>query len=407
VANSIVIVTGFSLSRNPRALKEATTLRKAGHDVIVLGAALDPPSYEEDLELAKRDDVVFETVGSFDDSGSWRRWRNRAARVLLKTAGIESRFQLGQFVSDLLRRARILRADYYIVHLEQALWVGQQLLDKGIRVGLDMEDWYSEDLLPETRRHRPLRLLRSLEASLLRDAAHSTTTSQSMSVALAKHFACPPPLTVYNAFPWSDRETIDGAIKDRADRETMSIHWYSQTLGPGRGLEDLIGALPFFEHDAEIHLRGNPAQGFSAWLDTQIHGDWRRRIFFHDLVPNDELLSRLAEHDIGFAGEQKYCKSRDLTVTNKILHYLLGGLAVVASDTTGQREVAQQAGGGVHLYRVGDPRDLARKLNLLLSSPAQLARTKEAALAAARETFCWERQAPILLQSVEAALGIG
>jgi len=44
------------------------------------------------------------------------------------------------------------------------------------------------------------------------------------------------------------------------------------------------------------------------------------------------LLSRIAEHDIGFAGEMKHCRSRDLTVTNKILQYLLAGIAVVAGN---------------------------------------------------------------------------
>ena len=62
------------------------------------------------------------------------------------------------------------------------------------------------------------------------------------------------------------------------------------------------------------------------------------------------MLSRIAEHDIGFAGEQNYCRSRDLTVTNKILHYLLGGLAVIASDTAGQRQIAAQAGEAVRVY---------------------------------------------------------
>jgi len=54
-------------------------------------------------------------------------------------------------------------------------------------------------------------------------------------------------------------------------------------------------------------------------------------------VDGDDLLSRIAEHDIGFAGEMPHCRSRDLTVTNKILQYLLAGLAVVASGTAGQR----------------------------------------------------------------------
>ena len=126
----------------------------------------------------------------------------------------------------------------------------------------------------------------------------------------------------------------------------------------------------------------------------------------HRLVANDELLSRVAEHDIGFAGEMTYCGSRDLTVTNKILYYLLAGLAVVASDTVGQQEAAGQAPGAVSLYRSGDPRALAECINVLFNSPAGLARAKAAALQAAEQTFCWERQEESLLQSVTQALSV-
>jgi glycosyltransferase involved in cell wall biosynthesis len=146
------------------------------------------------------------------------------------------------------------------------------------------------------------------------------------------------------------------------DRRFPSIYWFSQTLGNGRRLEDLIAALPLLKHEAEIHLRGKPVSGFEKWLSYRTPEAWRGRIMVHGLVSNAELLSRISEHDIGFAGETPLIRSRDLTVTNKILFYLLAGLAVVASETGGQREVASQAPSGVFLYRPGDASALARVL---------------------------------------------
>lgn len=209
---------------------------------------------------------------------------------------------------------------------------------------------------------------------------------------------------VYNAFPWSDRQTLDGQFKDRRDRTVPSLHWYSQTLGAGRGLEELFAALPQVKRPLEIHLRGRLNKGVEDWLWSLVPENWRKHVFLHPLVPNEELLSRIAEHDIGFGGEQKYCRSRDLTVTNKILHYLLGGLAVVASDTAGQREVAEQADGAVRLYPVGDSLALAGAMNALLGSREALQSAKAAALQSAEQTFCWERQTPVLVNSVETAL---
>lgn len=224
-----------------------------------------------------------------------------------------------------------------------------------------------------------------------------------MSEALATEFECRPPAVVYNAFPWSDRQTLDAQFKDRRDPTLPSLHWYSQTLGAGRGLEDLVAALPLVKRKIELHLRGNPTKGFVDWLYTSLSEELRSRVFIHELVSNEDLLSRIAEHDIGLAGEQTYCRSRDLTITNKILHYLLAGLAVVASDTLGQREVAEQAKGAVSIYRADDPSSIAERLNILLSNPECLKYSKIAALKAAERTFCWERQSTGLLSSAKIA----
>ncbi len=55
------------------------------------------------------------------------------------------------------------------------------------------------------------------------------------------------------------------------------------------------------------------------------------------------------------------------------------------------------------IYPAGDSKALANHLNALLASPERLRAAKLAALSAAENIFCWERQAPALLQSVEKA----
>lgn len=405
----VVILTGNHLCHNPRAIKEATTLSEAGYSVEVLGAYLDPTLRSRDREMASRVRFTFTPVVDLSHHGI-RELGSRIGAKLGATAfrlvGWQNRWQLGATVSALYRASLARSGDLYIAHSEAALFAAEKMRASSLRVGVDMEDWYSEDLLPDTRRHRPIRMLRELERELLTRGAPATCPSRVMSDALSEAYGCAPPTVIYNAFPWSDRATRDGISRDRRDRKVPSIHWYSQTLGPGRGLEDLLTALVDVPPEAEIHFRGHPTPGFQAWLKERIPGRWRERAFMHELVPNDELLSRIAEHDIGFAGEMKYCRSRDLTVTNKILHYLLAGLAVVASDTSGQQEVARQAPDAVFLYPSGDAVVLAARLNALLESPETLQRAKAAALQAAEETFCWERQESPLLQAVSRALAV-
>jgi glycosyltransferase involved in cell wall biosynthesis len=318
--------------------------------------------------------------------------------------GWQSPLQLGFGTRRLLRQALAIPAELYLAHSESGLYVAWKLLQRGRRVGVDMEDWFSEDLLPEARQHRPVRLLRFLEQELLRRSAYASCPSHAMSTALAGAYGGLAPIVIHNAFEWSDRQRLDGTLSDRRNRDIPSLHWYSTTLGPGRGLEDLLAATGLLQHDLEIHLRGTPTAGFAEWVRNRVSDRQRELLWLHPLVTNDQLLSRIAEHDIGFAGEMTYCRNRDLTITNKILHYLLGGLAVVASDTQGQREVASQARDAVLLYPSGDPDALAAILNRLLASPELMWRTKSASLAAAEERFCWERQEGLLVDGVARAL---
>jgi glycosyltransferase involved in cell wall biosynthesis len=405
-AKTVALLTGNHICHNPRVIKEASALAAAGYEVRVFGAWFDTQLKSKDEALLAQNPINFVPVIDHTTDKTARllgRTKSKLGRVAHNPFGFENNWQLGPSIAALKTFAQKSCADLFIAHSEAGMVVAGDLLDEGRRVGIDMEDWFSEDLLQHSRKGRPLRLLRGLERKLLCDGAYKTCTSYAMAEALSTEYGCQPPVVIYNAFPWSERASIDGLVKDRRNTKLPSIYWYSQTLGPGRGLEDLVSALPLLELQCEIHLRGKAATGFDSWLVRNTPSDWRDRVFIHPLVSNDELVSRIAEHDIGIAGEQKYCKSRDLTVTNKILHYLLAGLAVVASDTAGQREVAGSADGAVYTYKAGDPKQLAKQLDLLISQREAMAKAKEAALSVAKTIFCWEKQAPILTSAVEAA----
>lgn len=401
----IAILTGNHLCNNPRAMKEAATLAAAGHRVTVLGGWFDAALKARDRALIEKAGYRFRAVLDGTTAGTITlRIRNRLGSMSHRFMGRENVWQLGYAYPQLRRAAFAENADLYIAHSEQALAIGAEFLRSGRRVGVDMEDWFSQDLPEEARLCRPIALLSQLERDLLQNGAPRFCTSRAMSAALASAYDCPAPAVIYNAFPWRDREALDGKMKGRKDQARPSIHWYSQTLGKGRGLEILLQALAYVPHDAEIHLRGTPASGFDDWLRVHAPDEWRKRIFIHPVVDNDELLSRIAEHDIGFAGELPYCRNKDLTISNKMFQYMLAGLAIVASDTAGQREIAEAAPGAISLYKPDDAGALAGVLCALLESPQRLAAAKSAALTAAKEKFCWERQEQNLLSAVSAAL---
>jgi glycosyltransferase involved in cell wall biosynthesis len=83
---------------------------------------------------------------------------------------------------------------------------------------------------------------------------------------------------------------------------------------------------------------------------------------------------------------------------------LNAGLAVIASDTAGQREVLARAPGAGLVVKLSEPGEVALQLDALLADRAHLAAMGLAARRAAQDVFCWEKEAPRLVAIVEAAL---
>ncbi|MBE9175003.1 glycosyltransferase [Synechocystis salina LEGE 06155] len=407
MAKILILIIGH-LCNAPRPQKEAETLAQAGHDVTVGGIWFDPELIERDRQLINNRKWQFIPIIDFNPSNKWNnfliRGKARIARELYQNFGYFSPELLGYGVREMLTFARKTRADLTIVHSEGGLWVGRQLLKEEFKVGVDFEDWFSEDLLPEARKTRPIPQLKALESQLIKQCSYCLTTSQVMANALAEAYQTPKPTVIYNAFPLKEREQIDGQFFDRRNRDIPSLHWFSQTIGEGRGLEVLLQSLIHIQHPVEIHLRGNYPESSRQWLEPLIPANWKESIFIHPTVPNSQLLSRIAEHDTGLALEIPYCFNKQYTISNKLFQYLQGGLAVIATDTEGQKEVFSQAPDIGEVVPHGDSLALAQAINNLLGDRTKLNRAKASALKAFQETFCWEKQNNFILNIIDGII---
>jgi glycosyltransferase involved in cell wall biosynthesis len=361
------------------------------------------------------------------------RLQARLSRLLYQYLRFRTPALLGYGVRRLQRFAQTHRADLTIVHSEAGLWVGQQLLRQGYGVGVDFEDWFSQDLLPSARRQRPGEWIADLEADLLQHCRYRLTPSQAMAAAMAIYHQVPPPTVVYNVFPLrgcrgDDASDVNGAIHrqiasgehpvrrcpprlsfaeasgTRVWPHPVRLHWFSQTIGPGRGLERLFAALPHLTQGVEVHLRGHCSAATQTWLTQQIPPAWIDQVHLHPTVANDELPARIAEYDIGLALEQTHPPSRNLTITNKLFQYLQAGLAVIATDTAGQREVFRQWPEIGYLVDGKDAIALATAIDSLASNPTKLQSAQMSALQAAQSQFCWELTSQKLLAAAKASL---
>lgn len=409
----VVIVSGIQAINNPRVVKEADALAEAGLDVEVLGIIYDAESKRLTERLMQGRRWKHTAVADLSDpslaacaDGLWLRIRGRLSLYAKEALGGDRPGQLGLVPHRLYQVAKSRRADLYSAHLEQALWVGSRLIDDGFSVSADVEDWYSEDLLPADRASRPIALMKDCERRLLTGAAYVTTTSKALASSLRAAYGCALPEVVHNSFPTEERDAIDGETFDRKDRSVPSITWFSQTVGPGRGLETLIEALSGVLQPLELHIRGRPRPDYPEALLAGLPQGVANRVHFHPQVPQDELLSRLAEHDIGYCGELADCASRDLTITNKTFEYMRAGLAIIAADTVGQSEVAETAPEAVFLFTQGDAASLRAQLERLLGDPALLAASKAASAKALTDHFDWDQSKRRIQTLAARALGL-
>ena len=404
-AKKILILTSAHLCRNPRVVKEATALGAAGYDVTVMSVSVQARFERMDRELMRglpfkrivldyaADTPAARLSDFFQRGATW------LARRVCRELEIETAQTLGP-ASALLRFARTFPADLTIVHTEIPIWAAQHLIHDGRRVAVDVEDWYSEDLLYADRQSRPIKLLRFAEKFALQHSAYTSATAQSMADALTTAYACPPPVVIRNSFPLQPRSRVDAPVAAGPPK----FIWFSQTIGPGRGLELFFAAWVRTTQASKVYLLGDERSGYRQKLLDRLPPARRNDLHFIPLVTPEQLPFKLAEFDIGLALEPRWPLNRNITITNKILQYMNAGLAVIATDTAGQTEVMRAAPDCGLLITAHETTEYAQQLDALLADSARLRATQLASRAAAEREFCWERETPRLLAAVAQAL---
>jgi len=407
---TIMIVIVGHLASAPRAQKEARALRNAGAKVIIRGNWSNPGLVDEDLALARSLDVDFAPVTDLRKNGGSLsdRLRHRLAHEVHNRLGPVPFSVLGPGGPELLRAAERINADLTMVHSEPGLWVGRKLLARGQRVGVDFEDWFSHDQLPADRPESVRRVLQTHERYLLRNAHCCLTTTAVMAQAMAEDAGISRlPTVVRNCFPAKPEDSAGDASclspSDRLDRSAVSFYWFSQTIGPGRGLEQLAQALPLIRGDWQLYLRGS-MHGYRDWFESTFSPELRRRIHCLEPVSNVDLPARSGAHDVGLALELPYCPNKELTASNKIHEYLRAGLAVIATNTRGQHEVMDASPGAGVLVGAGDAQALAEAMQRMLDDPRHLRSCRERAAEAGRSVWDWARHEPVLLRALAGAL---
>jgi hypothetical protein len=389
----VTVVTSGHLSTCPRMLKSADALA----EVRVIATRHEPWATDADVDVASRRSWSAETIDYRRGEGAtywWTGARHRAARAAAAAIG-PSRAPLAvvscafsRVHSELVRAICADPGDLIYGGTTGALAaIAEAARRSGMTYAVDLEDFHSGET---SGREAPLvdALAARVEHDVMRGAAFVTTSSELIASAYKQRDGVDMAV-VHNTFALPSRPPD----VSRVDPARLRLYWFSQTIGPGRGLEHAIAAAGRAGIAAELTLRGRPLPGYLESLRSMVSTHAPRLSLVHHFpAPPDAMIDLARGYDVGLALEGMDVRNHQLALSNKALTYILAGVAVAITDTPGQHELALDLGRAAALVPVSDLDPLAAAFARWAADPAELDCAKRTAWAAATRRWHWEHE---------------
>jgi hypothetical protein len=381
---------------NPRTIKAADALAAAGYAVRVVSARNQPWITDADEDAGRARKWTWMSV-DYARETAFARWLYTGLRQKI-SVGLVERLRPGRSPRGLLTRAtkrvhtELVRAalqEPSDLFLAAGLALGAAVeasCRMGVHYAIDLEDFHSGEAEDAGRAALSNEIVEALERRVLHRAAFLLAGSEAISRAYEAKYSVTP-IVVNNTFPLP---RVAPPL-DPTPGPGLRLYWFSQTIGPGRGIDDAIRAMGLAQIPGELHLRGRAIRGVLESINRLVERVAPRlKIIQHELAPQDAMVKLCQGLDVGLAVEPGYSLNNRLALSNKSLTYILGGLAVAFTDTEGQRPLALDLGEGALLYSPGDVATLATGLKRWAEDKDHLARAKRAAWDAARRRWHWE-----------------
>ena len=359
----ICIVTPGQLGSNPRVVKEATTLSNFGHDVTVIATKVSDFVEPRDQAIIARANFTIVRV-PFDQKTSWR--AERVFQIAAQNSLVEwvlpdtADYAYSAFTRRLTKAALRVPADLYIAHYVAALPAAARAARKhGTRFAFDAEDYHMGDLPNRPEYDAQREQIEKVERAHLKNAAYVTAASPGIAAAYQARYAIPLPKVVLNTFPKA--EAGFGCATEPP--LSPSAYWFSQTIGPDRGIETALEAIARANIKPHLYLRGTPTKGYEHVLrGLANHLNVSDRLHIHAPEPAHKMVALAAQHDVGLVLETGHTENRKIALTNKQFTYMLAGIPCILSDIPAHQAFAEKAPGASFLFRTEDAADLAKAM---------------------------------------------
>ncbi len=404
----VCLITPGHVASTPRLVKNADALAEAGYRVhVVSGRHFAPADALDDTLLAR----AKWSHTCVDFRSGWmagmRKLLRYGARRALRFPSIASlRLAARAHHAEtfhLARSAAVVPAQLYLGHCLAGLPAAAfAAAARGVGCGFDAEDFHdAEGGMDETERIAR----RTLQTGLLSRARILTAASPLIAESYRETYGVrADPLL--NVFPLSEAPTQPVEPTSTANRAAR-LYWFSQTIGPGRGLEQVIAITARMRMPTELYFRGFVSSNYASHLRALAGPGRAGSLHFLAPAPPAEMVRLSADADLGLSTEEPQPLNRDLCLTNKIFVYLLAGLPQLLSHTRAQAALAPELGSAALLARLEDPLGTALQLDAFFSAPSRVAEARQTAWQLARQRFCWDIEKLRLLQRVAAVLPLG
>ena len=266
----VCIITPGQIGSNPRVVKEAQAFYNSGFRVTVVATRTLDLVEPRDQSLMQRIDWSLVRI----DLRSRPRWRaERALQMAFRRVhaltGLARFADLGfsAFTRPLLAATANIPADLYIAHYPAALPAAAAAAHgHGALYAYDAEDFHLGDWPDDPVYDRERRLVRLIEGRYLPGCAYVTASAPCIADAYVEAYRIRRPQVVLNVFPLS--QAPPGPTARGAAEPGPSVYWFSQTIGPNRGLECAVRAIGVARTRPHLYLRGSSAPGFVEHLSA-------------------------------------------------------------------------------------------------------------------------------------------
>jgi glycosyltransferase involved in cell wall biosynthesis len=390
----VCVVTAGHLSTCPRMLKAADALAGAGYDVRVVSTNHTPWATVTDRKVLATRAWASTVVDYGRDTARATQVatgvRLHAARVASATVGADRVAMpvairaYSRIHDELVDAVAAEPADFVYGGTTGALAAVAESAER-LRVpyGIDFEDLYSGEHAPDSEVTNVLAA--RIERQVIAGAAFATAGSPMIADAYEQAYGVRP-IPVHNTFSVTPLETTG----ERADRP-LRLYWFSQTLGPGRGLEDILRGVGRMGGPVELHLRARPIPSYlDSLLSLQREVAPNLQIVRHDPAAPDDMVRLAQSYDAGLACDEPLGRSRQFCLANKIFTYLAAGVPVIMSRTPAQSKLEFCLDSAAFGYDCGDVESIASVLSRLALNPDLRMQSQNAARAVAERRWHWE-----------------